>query len=169
MNNKNDYDDLKDFFLRRLGVPTMTIDMLYGKLKGSHAAAIEEVKGDLLEFSALLPTSKKSFDPNPVRTSSIFPVRLPNGEVELLAAKDEFAIADRKHFAEDFAGKVAFLDFDMGDFQRLRAFLEWAGLEDRYLSRSVKEISTADKASTRPLSEPDRAIHRKAHALLRYV
>lgn len=146
----------------------MTINMLYGKLKAHNVSSnIEEIKGDLLELSALLGSTKQSLDPTPVRENRIFPVRLANREVTLTSAQETFAIVDRRHLGEDFAGKAKFLDFEMEDVHRLKSFLQWVSLEDRYLSLSVKEVFTADKASTRPLSDMEQQISLKAHSLLR--
>lgn len=168
LNNNDDYGALTSFFINRLKVPKMTIGMLYDKLKSpSLSATVDEIKGDLLEFNALLGTSKKEFDPEPMRKNTIFPVKHPDGEVTLASATDSFSINDRSNLAEHFIGKAPFLDFEMETVHRLRPLVEWAGLQERYLSRSVKEISTADKESTQLLTQRDRAVNARAHALLR--
>lgn len=168
LNNNSDYDCLRGFFLDLLHVPRMTIDMLYERLKANSVSSdIEEIKRDLLEFSGLLKSTKKILDPTPVLENRIFPVRLANGKVRLKSAQDEFTIVDLNHWADDFAGKANFLDFGKEDVQRLKSFFQWAALEDRYLTESVKEISIADKASAKPLSDMDQHISLRAHALLR--
>lgn len=169
INNNGDYTNLKGLFVDILGVPVMTLRMLYNKLSGNTStSSISEVKADLLEFSARLPTSNEALDPTAVRDNKIFPVKFPGGEVRLLERHEDFVIGDRKLLAEEFAGRAKMLDFDLSEVHRLEHFIRWANLEGYYLSGLVKETSVADRNSIRPISEPDRALRRRAYALLWY-
>jgi hypothetical protein len=148
----------------------MTIEMLYDKLKDQKGTmSVEEVRQDLMEFSARLSSEGKQMDPGPVLMNAIFPVRFPGRDPQLVAGSSAFVIADRSTLAADFEGRVGFLDFPLDQLRRIQNFVEWVGLEGRYLSRAVREIFSADRETTRPISQADREIKRRAHAQLRYV
>jgi hypothetical protein len=168
LNNNENYDGLETFFLGILGVPQMTVQMFYDKLRDPEATlSADEARRDLIEFSALLQGAKDELDPSPVYCNAIFPVRMPDASLRLLSGSDAFAIPDRSTLEADFRDKAKLLAFSMDEVRCLQPFFQWIGLEDRYLSRAVKEISYSDKASARPISHPNRDIRLKAHALLR--
>lgn len=161
------YSNLQDFFVKTLGVQKMTVKMVYEKLIGPRLS-LEEAKQTLETFNSLLQVSKGiELDPTPVLQKEVFPIRFPSGQVRLLTGSDGFALLDRKSLGDDFRDKAKFLDFSIKDTRTLHPFIKWSGLEDRYLSRSVREISSAKEDSTRSISSPDREIKRKARALLR--
>lgn len=163
------YPHLRSFFVKDLGVQTMTAKMVYDKLTGPELS-VEEAKQTLETFNSLLRVSKRGeFDPAPVLQKAVFPVKFPNGHVRLLKGSDDFALLDRKSLGEDFAAKAKFLNFSMDETRNLQPWIEWTGLEKRYLTKVVKEISAADEDSTRPISSPYREIKSKARALLRLV
>jgi hypothetical protein len=169
LNNDHDFDELESFFLKTLGVQEMTIEMLYDKLKDQKEnMSVEEVRQDLIEFSARLSSEGKLMDPGPVRMNAIFPVRFPGRDSQLVDSSSAFVIADRSTLAANLEGKVGFLDFPLDQLRHIRNFIEWVGLEDRYLSTAVREIFSADRETARPISQPDREIKGRAHALLRY-
>ena len=163
------YDTLKDFFVNFLGVKTLNLQMVFDKLKeqGAGQSSIEEVRKTIFLLNSLLQSEKKHPSPKAILESSVFPVRYPDGSVELRTSVTAFAIADRKHLYDLFSNQAKFLDFSMNDIPGLEPFLKWTGLENRYLSRSVKEISTLRGDSERPISHRDRDVSRKAHGLLR--
>ncbi|KAH6874160.1 hypothetical protein B0T10DRAFT_587961 [Thelonectria olida] len=168
LNNNHNYDGLETFFLHILGVPEMTVQTLYDKLRDPEAAlSVDEARRDLIAFSALLQGAKDVMDSSPVFCNAIFPVTIPDASPQLLSGLQDFAIADRRTLEADFRNKAKLLAFSMDEVRCLQPFLKWIGLEHRYLSRMVKEIFYADKTSTRPISQPNRDIRLKAHALLR--
>ncbi len=122
-----------------------------------------------MAFNSFLAIGSGDFDPTPVLKNEVFPLRFPSGEVMLFEGTQGFALMDRKSLGEDFAASAIFLDFGMDELLLLQPLIQWAGLGDKYLSKSVKEISCADRESTRPISSAHRDIKGKAHALLRYV
>jgi hypothetical protein len=163
------YPNLRDFFVEGLGVKMMTAKMVYDKLMGPDLS-VEETKQTLETFNSLLLASKSDeFDPIPILEKKVFPVRFPTGDVRLLTGSDGFALLDRKSLGDDFADQANFLDFSIDEIRSLQPLIKWASLEERYLSKAVKEISSADAHSTRPISSPYREIKLKAHALLRSV
>ena len=163
------YGTLKDFFVNFLGVKTLNLQMVFDKLKeqGAGQSSIKEVKKTIWALNSLLQSEKRHPSPKAILESSVFPVRYPDGNVELRTSATAFAIADRKHLYDPFSNQAKFLDFSTNDILRLEHFLKWAGLENRYLSRSVKEISTLRGDPDKPISHPDRDVSPKAHGLLR--
>ncbi|OCL02139.1 hypothetical protein AOQ84DRAFT_424260 [Glonium stellatum] len=163
------YGALKDLFVDFLGVRTLNLQMVFDKLKeqGAGQSSVEEVKKTIWLLNSLLQSERRHPSPKPILESRVFPVRHPGGSVRLLASAAAFVIADRKHLHDLFSGEAKFLDFSTNDIPRLEPFFKWAGLESRYLSCSVREISTLCGDPDRPISHPDRDISRKAHGLLR--
>jgi hypothetical protein len=168
---------LRDFFLDVLGVQEMTLDMVFDKLENETVElTAEDSKQTLLACSSLLACEDEEVLRGLRQEKrsiffhrKVFPVRLANGEIELSDGSMDFTLMDRHSLAEDFAGKAKFLDFDMDEIRLLQPLISWIGLEGRYLSKMVREISSADGTSTRPISDAQREIRRRAHALLRYV
>ncbi|KAK3370805.1 hypothetical protein B0T24DRAFT_554720 [Lasiosphaeria ovina] len=161
---------LKAFFTGTLGVSTVTAELVYGKLAGEQELPAAEAKEALLVFSAFLAARHDrgaAFAPGPVVDNAVFPVRLPGSRLALARGTDAFVLLDRRTLGADFAPLATVLDCTMDEVRALAPLVAWARLEDRYLSRSVKEITSADAASTRPISAPHRSVRRKAHALLR--
>ncbi|OXV09681.1 hypothetical protein Egran_02556, partial [Elaphomyces granulatus] len=159
----------EDFFVDFLGVQTLTLQMVIDKLKGQGAGqlSVKEIKQTIWVLNSFLQSETEYPNPEPILKSHIFPVRDPDGQVELCTSAMAFAIADRKHLYDLFSNKAKIFDFNLNDVSRLEPFLKWAGLENRYLSCSVKEISTLCGDSNRRMSNPDRDISRKSHGLLR--
>jgi len=163
------YPNLRDFFVKNLGVKKMTAKMVYDKLIGPDLS-VEESKQTLETFNSLLLVSEgDEFDPFPVLEKEVFPVRYPNGDVMLRTGSDDFALLDRKSLGDDFGDQAKFLDFNIDEIRALQPLIKWASLEEKYLSKRVKEISSADADSTRTISSPYREIKLKADALLRSV
>lgn len=166
------YEDLQNFFVEFLGVRTLTLQMVHNKLieQAAGKAPIREVKETIWLFNSYLQDyDEEETLPSPKKLlkSKIFPVKYPNGTVNLCSCTEDFAIQDRKPLSDLFSGKAKFLDFDFYEIPRLEPFLRWAGLETRYLSSCVKEISALCSDYHQSLTSPDKKIARKAHGLLR--
>ncbi len=162
------YDELRDFFIDTLGVKMLTLQMVYDELRNSGPQrGVDEIKNIIWSLNALLQTEPDRIDPEPLRKAYIFPVRYTNGGISLLSADTEFAIVDRDYLAARFRERIKLLDYNLEDVRRLKPFLQWANLEQRYLSASVKEITSFHGGPTRSISMPNRSLKRKAHALLR--
>lgn len=163
------YEDMQDFFIEFLGVRTLTLEMVHDKLleEATGETSIQEVKKTIWLFNSYLRDEEHPPSPKKVIKSSAFPVRYPNGAVNLCSLRTGFAIKDRKHLSDMFSGKAKFLDFEVDDTPRLEPFLRWTGLKERYLSSCVKEISRLCNDYHRPITCPDRQVARKAYSLLR--
>ena len=174
VNNDEKYDNLQSFFLEVVGVKQLTLTMLYDKLKIPDLdISPEALKADLLEFSALISAAAfgeelEQLDPKKIRNNNIFPTRQPDGQIVRLRADGHFAIVDRVPLASSFRDKANLLDFSLEQVHGLGPFIRWSNLEGRYLSALVRESSSADRSSSRPISESHREIKRKAGALLRF-
>jgi len=164
------YADLKDFFVTSLGVAELNLTMVHDELieKGAaRQASVAEIKETLQAFTSLLPSENPPPSPKKILESRIFPVRYPNGQVELRTSRVEFAIVDRQRLGDAFSSKAQLLDFTLDEVRQLRPFLRWAGLERRYLSRTVKEISRVEGGDPTRILDQDRSVSRKAHGLFR--
>lgn len=69
---------------------------------------------------------------------------MPDSSVQPLTAQQDFAIIDRQNYANVLENKIKILDFTLDEVRRLRPLIEWAGLTDRYFSRSVVENTVVD-------------------------
>ncbi|KAB8229009.1 uncharacterized protein BDW43DRAFT_289566 [Aspergillus alliaceus] len=165
----DEYEGLEEFFVDIIGVQTLTLEMVITKLvdQGSTSASIEEVKETIWLLNKHLQTDEEVPDSQSIRDAKVFPVRDLNGQILLRSCDEAFSIADRKHLYDYFAGKAHFLDFSVNDIHRLAPFLNWAGLERRYLSVSVKEISRLSNGAHQSLVSKDRNIALRAYGLLR--
>lgn len=166
-----EYENLRGLFVDVLGVKQITLQMAIDELKeaGSReSACVGEVKASLQTVNSLL-----SSEPNQEHAgfgeSKIFPVRYPEGAVRSVSAQTEFFIVDRESLRLQFEDEVKFLDFSLEEVNELRPFIEWAGLESRYVTRCVRESTSVGASDARPISKPHREIRPRAHALLRYL
>ncbi|EHA18945.1 hypothetical protein ASPNIDRAFT_187731 [Aspergillus niger ATCC 1015] len=166
------YQDLKEFFVDSLGVQTLTLQMVVEKLRDQGRAgstSVDDVKSTIWTLNSLLQTEQTDIvPPEQVLDCAVFPVRFPQGGVQLQTSASAFAIADRKHLLSHFSPKAKLFDFEVDEVPRLEPFLQWTGLKDRYLSSCIKEITMVGGDDARPLSNPGRDICRKAHGLLRW-
>ena len=147
----------------------LTLQMVYDELRQSPRSSVDDIKVAILSLSGLLQTELILPDPEPIRNSKIFPVRYPNGTVVLSSVGVDFAIGDRDKLKTKFQDKVSLLDFDLEDVRRLKPLFEWLGLQDQYLSESVRERTSISSDSGRPISSQNRDLKRKAYYIARYV
>ena len=144
----------------------MAIDELK-EAGGRQSTSIQDIKESIWTVNSLLPTSTKLPKPEKVMENCIFPIKLPNGISTRGSITTEFSIVDRENLGELFRTKVKLLDFTLQEVVRLRPFLNWMHLDTRYLSQCVKEITSFHGAAARLISDPNRQIWNRAHALLR--
>lgn len=132
------------------------------------SSSVAEVKSTIWTLNSLLQSQQTDIAPaEQVINNAVFPVQLPHGGVQLQTSASAFAIADRKHLFNYFSSKANLLDFEVDEVLRLKPFIQWTGLNGRYLSLCIKEITMVGEDHARPLSNPDRDISQKAHGLLR--
>ncbi|KAL3476147.1 hypothetical protein BJX99DRAFT_258658 [Aspergillus californicus] len=160
-------ENLSNFFMC-MGVPRLTLQMIYDKLirQGAGDASLPDVKKTIQLLNVHLSGEKNPPSNQRLRECK-FPVKHADGTVGLCSLDVDFAVRDQKDLANLFDDKARFLDFEVDDISQLKSFLEWAELDRRYLSFCVKERSTVSGHYHRVLDPPDRNISLKARGLLR--
>ncbi|KAI0508878.1 hypothetical protein F5B22DRAFT_638424 [Xylaria bambusicola] len=165
-----DYEDLERLFTQVLDVKQVDLMMAIDELKhtGSRPSVmVPDVKELIWTVNSLLSAESNLPDPSAILNCSIFPVRYPHGDVTCSSVSTEFFIVDREQLRQNFSTKVKFLDFSLEDVVRLRHFLHWARLQNRYLSECVKEVTSFPGEGASPISSLDVQIRYRAHPLLR--
>ncbi|KAF4959046.1 hypothetical protein FGADI_1924 [Fusarium gaditjirri] len=137
------YGHLKALFVGKLGVKSLTMQMVYDELRQSPESNIEDIKVALFSFNDFLQSDEGNWDPEPIKTAKIFPVVYPDGTTALRSMDVEFAIADRDSLRSKFSDKIALLDFDLEDIHRLRPLFSWLRIQERYLSRVAATFRSA--------------------------
>jgi hypothetical protein len=161
-----------------VGVKTLNLQMVYDELlQATRDTPMEQVKNTVMTLTSLLESdttddgadddTRRALDPAPLLRATVFPVRYPNGDRALVSGEVEFAIADRNHLAERFRARIKTLDHDLPSVSRLMPFFEWAGIERRCLSASVKQFTSVSGGEQRTISVRLRDLKLKAHAILR--
>ncbi|KAJ3467638.1 hypothetical protein MRS44_005202 [Fusarium solani] len=143
------YRDLYKFFVNFLGVKTLSVEP------------------NIWILNSYISAGSQPPDPKTLLGRRIFPVRYPDGHVQLETARAEFAIIDRTQLGDIFKPMAKTLDFDLDQVRRLGPTLNWLGLGMRHLSEAVREVSRIRGASEEPLSTPAWSIKPRAHALYR--
>lgn len=163
------YEELKDFFVHRLGVKSLTLQMVYDELKQSPNNSPEDVKVAIRSLNEFLQAEAVYLDPEPIRKAKVFPIRYPNGTVSLGSIDVGFAIGDRDKLKTAFEDRISLLDFDLEDIRRLKPFFCWLGLQNRYLSNCVKEETSISTDRGRPILSGKRFLKAKAYYITRLV
>lgn len=163
------YPELEQFFVECLGVTAPSLRMLLDELKSVAELHPKKkrIKELIFAINSLLPR-EPNVPASTIMELDILPVDTKEG-IRLQSTRHDFAINDRQSLWEAFNGKASMLAFKLEEVRTLRPFIQWLNLEDRYLSRTVKEI-TRNKSNSEPLSNKLTQWFRgKAHALFRYV
>ncbi|XXH01558.1 hypothetical protein Hte_007918 [Hypoxylon texense] len=164
VNLSDTYDpEFETFFVDVLGVSRLDASLIYGELLGLKPADanLQHVKDLIWNLNSLLEIGAPKFSKLP-----LLPLR--SGDSKYLRLFDsEFAILDRKALDPVFSDKVTLLDFTVQEVCQLKPFIKWAGLEDCYLSRLVKETSTLHSSDKLPISDASQDVRRKAYGLYR--
>lgn len=135
-----EYPHLKTFFVDSLQIVTPTVEMYVRELQRleeqKESPSPEMVKEFIREINLRQPQSEQL---QSLRSLHILPVKDRKGSTKLRTPNDEFAIVDRIEYGKLFEGKVHTLDFTLEEVHTLRPFLKAMELEERYMSRAVKE------------------------------
>ena len=146
----------------------MAIEELKGA-SGQASTSTAQLKESIWTVNSLLTAELKPPSSQDIAKHPIFPVRHPNGSVRHVSAETEFFVVDRLQLRQAFESKAELLDFLLEDLVRLRPFLNWMDLEDRYLSNRVKEITSFHGEGASLSRNENRQVWNRAHALLRCV
>ncbi|KAF5968145.1 hypothetical protein FBULB1_10851 [Fusarium bulbicola] len=136
------YKPLCDFFVDKLGIESLSLQILYDRLTKSPKCEPQQMKEAIFILNDFLRSGPVFLDPQPVRNAEILPVRDPDGRISLRSVETDFAIGDNDNLRINFDSHIRLLDVDLGEFHRLKPFFEWLKLESRYLSRCVREDVT---------------------------
>ncbi|KAI0129810.1 hypothetical protein BJ170DRAFT_593357 [Xylariales sp. AK1849] len=164
------YPDLESLFVNVLGVRTLTLQMAFDKLERlgkSNVSLISEVKSTWIAFHSLLSQADIKPDSAPLLRGRLFPVKYPDGHANLCSATSPFAIIDRKQHGILFSGKVMTLDYSFEEVYQIQATIKWAGLDTRYTSVTVKDVSAIVGGNKTSVSNPERDLKPKTHGLCR--
>ncbi|KAL6361994.1 hypothetical protein LRP88_05477 [Fusarium phalaenopsidis] len=164
------YKELDKFFVNFLGVKTLSVELVYSELDrlgSSSNTTRDQVEPNIWILNSYISAGTQPPDPKTLLGRRIFPVRHPDGHVQLETATAEFAIVDRTQLGDIFKPMAKTLDFGLDQVRRLGPTLNWLGLGMRHLSEAVREVSRIRGASEEPLSTPAWSIKPRAHALYR--
>lgn len=167
-----DYEDLERLFTNVLGVRQVDLTMAIDELRktgNEPSVRVSEVKQSIWTVNSLLSSETSLPDPAGILDVSVFPIRYPQGGVTCSSISTEFFIVDREKLGQDFSTKVKFLDFSLEEVVQLRPFLHWTGLQSRYLSLCIKEVTSFPGEGASLILSPDVQIRYRAHPLLRFV
>ncbi|KAH7178293.1 hypothetical protein DER46DRAFT_621964 [Fusarium sp. MPI-SDFR-AT-0072] len=108
-NLKKCYLDLKDFFLKKLGMKISAYDELLNTTSDNP----EDIKEMIISFADQVRELIPKFPAEPIRRAKIFPVRCPGEDVSLVSLDTDFAIADREGLRREPKDHIRILDFDL--------------------------------------------------------
>ncbi|KAN0093560.1 hypothetical protein V8E51_016744 [Hyaloscypha variabilis] len=141
------YGSLRHFFVDFLGVNIPDLGMLVAELKevATSSRSVQRAKTLIWQINSMDPAAE---DLTSIYESAIFPVKIGNEDARLASRETEFAIVDCEKLASVFMkpnsmGVLAVLDFsNIDEIRKLRPFLAGLNVENRYLSKNVKETTS---------------------------
>lgn len=164
------YEDLRGLFVEFLGVNTLNLEMVCDELVqlgSSPTTTVDQVTSNIWVLNSFLSATTRHPKPKKLYEGRIFPVRYPDGRVELMSATSQFAIVDRTYLGDIFKPLVKTLAFTFDEVRLLAPTIAWLGLGTRHMSATVMEYTRVDVSDRIPLSYPGPEIKSKAYALCR--
>jgi hypothetical protein len=169
------YNGLEGFFVQRLRVKKASPSMLINEIKRMAEAEIpriSDIRTRLVEIGMMLANIAidnsilKALES--LKATKFLPKKASGGTTVLVGVSEDFAIPDHQRYSNALAGHNVLLDLQVHEVQTLHIVFMHLGLTDRYLSSTVKEVSTVgvDFSDDEPLSLQLQA---KAYALYWYV
>lgn len=171
MNLRSVYEsNMENFFVNTIGVSRLDANVVYQDLLelNPREAAVDDVKDLLRTMSSQIEIKSPESSAAELFQRPILPVRDVNGRVTLRSSDTDFVIIDRKRLGDIFHDSVKMLDFSFSEVCHLHPLIRWAALEDRYISRLVKETSVLELGARTHISDPRQDIKKKAYSLFRY-
>ena len=165
------YPSKKTFFttVLKISEPTveMYVDSLKAEAKGKASAA--QIKETMALICGL---GVGESDLSSLIEAKVLPVKHANGVGSFASAssKDEFvdfAIMENTIHRDAFKGKIVVLDFSLEEIRDTRPLLLAIGLEKRFSSKIVKEVTDVSGGSQD--HEMTRNLRIKSQAIVRYV
>ncbi|KAF2810106.1 uncharacterized protein BDZ99DRAFT_442610 [Mytilinidion resinicola] len=160
------YKTLKPFFLNVLRVTKPSLEMHISALKQKASTNPDKssIFREMLNICAFEIPFKAL---EKLRDCKCLPIKLPSGTTEWSDCSEDFAIVNRRDYSQTFAGQIKVLNFSLEEVHSLKPFLTGLGLEERYLSRAVREETTVQGGliSERLTAE----LRKKSYAICRYA
>lgn len=159
------YGGLQEFFVERLLVDEPDIPMLVEEVLAvaeqeiPRIQAIKDLFKELNSFGPCAPALDR------LKGASVIPVKGTDGLTRLVKATDAFAIVDRVHYMELFADKIPVMDYSREETHQLETFILALGLQDRYISQLIQELSMVNGASYDMILS--NRIRRRAYSIFR--
>ncbi|KAL2441693.1 hypothetical protein ABEF95_016142 [Exophiala dermatitidis] len=147
------YDRLKEFFVKKLKVKTMNINVLLqelGRTAEKPSPDVDEVKriiltvGELLASDPEVEVNEKQL--RNLEKTAFLPVRGPKG-LDLFSVDQAFAINDHQRYGQLFENQAKILDFGHEKMTSLYPLFKLLDLEDRFLSGLVVPKTTVDQST----------------------
>ena len=161
----------KTFFTTVLKVSEPTVDMYVASLVNgadgkASAAQIKETMRLICDLGL------GETDPSSLDEAKILPIKLANGSRSFAAVSSadgsmDFAIIERTTHSDAFRGKISELDFSIEEIRDTRPLLRAIGLDDRFSSKRVKEVTDVSGGSQD--REMTKNLRGKSQAIVRYV
>ena len=165
------YPTKKLFFTEILNVPEPTVQMYIESLK---AEADGNARSSYLkEIMALIcGLGIERADLSSLAEVKFLPVRLMDGKSTLASASTgggsaDFTIMDNTAHRDAFAGKITTLDFSFEEIRDTRPLLSAMGLDGRFSSKLVKEVTDVSGGS--PDHQRTKSLRNKSQAIVRCV
>lgn len=140
----DEYDELKYFFVERLGVRTPNLSMVVSELEAlcTRNPSVQEVVGLIWAINSMAPQPGDLTSLNPLE---IFPVKSPEsgGQVHMRSRLDDFIILDHPRLTVEFHGRISALDFSPEQVKRLQRFFASMSMSDKFISTRVIENTEA--------------------------
>ena len=161
----------KTFFTTVLKISEPTVEMYIDSLKAEAKGKVSA--GKIKETMALIcGLGIGESDLSSLVEAKVLPVKLTNGMGSFASAssKDvfiDFAIVDNTIHWDAFEGKIVVLDFSLEEIRDTRPLLLAMGLQERFSSKLVKEVTDVRGGSQD--HEMTRNLRIKSQALVRYV
>ncbi|OAG40830.1 hypothetical protein AYO21_04907 [Fonsecaea monophora] len=163
------YPGLKKFFVDKMKVRTMSINVLLqelGRTAKKTSPDVDEIKriihtiGELLSSDPEVEVSEEQL--TTLEKTDFLPVRGPDG-LELFSVDQAFTINDHQRYGQLFENKAKILDFGHEEMTSLYPLFELLDLEDRFLSSLAKSKTTVGKSTAHQALE--HYIRDRAYAL----
>ena len=165
------YPRLETFFTTVLNIPKPTVEMyvesMIAEAKGNVSAA--RIKETMRLICAL---GIREIDFSSLIEAKVLPIKFANGAGGFVSASSrdkcaDFAIVDNKIHWDAFEGKIVVLDFSLEEIRDTRPLLLAMGLEERFSSRLVNEIT--DVKGGFHDREMSKNLRIKSQAIVRYA
>lgn len=165
------YPLLGTFFTTVLNVSKPTVEMYVDSMKAEAKGNVSAARiKETMRLICTLGVGKKDF--SSLVEAKILPVKFANGVGGFASAssKDkciEFAIVENTIHWNAFEGKIVILDFSLEEIRDTKPLLLAMGLEERFSSKLVKEVTDVRGGSQD--HEMTRNLRSKSQAIVRYA